>query len=190
VEQTPNHCRVSSYTRNLKHVDRFSLKQLNKPCVRGVQQSRKRICKYVVPPVAEYIGESKREKQPPATHGTNVGQLAKVHTAHCHCCPVCRRMKIYSCRCCLLHTFTMLWECVCVAAACEDSRLGTVPMVERVDGAILQAARVVQVWKLSSGMFGMSPGTGTGATLWLEMLYYCQSEETMGGMRWLSRCVR
>jgi hypothetical protein len=37
-------------------------------------------------------------------------------------------------------------------------------------------------------------GLGLLPTLWLEMLLqfynYCQCEETMGGMRWLSRSVR
>ena len=189
MEPTPNHCRVSSYTRNLKHVDRFSLKQLNKALrSRGAAKAGNAYASMSCLRLRSTLGKV-NVRTAAGNAWDKCWTAAKVHTAHCHYSPVCRRMKIHSCRCCLLQTFTMLWMRVCVAAACEDSLRGTVPMVERVDGAILQAARIVQVWKTWSGMFGTSPGTGNGATLWLELLYCCQSEETMGGMRWLSRCV-
>lgn len=105
---------------------------------------------------------------------------------------------ITDCRCCLLHAFTLLWERVgSVAAACEeDPRLGTVPMVEKWllgqnrTRELCRFGRGVELWNL----WTVPPGLALGATLWLEMLpqfyNYCQSEETMGGMRWLSRSVR
>ena len=50
--------------------------------------------------------------------------------------------------------------------------------------------RGVESWNL----WTVPPGLALGATLWLEMLpqfyNYCQSEETMGGMRWLSLRVQ
>ena len=88
---------------------------------------------------------------------------------------------------------------VCVAAAREeDPGLGTVPVVERRllgRTARSNCAGLEREW--NHGIFRLCPGNmvwGLPPTLRLEMLrrlyYYCQCEETMGGMRWLSRSVR
>lgn len=92
---------------NFKRVDRFcSLEQLELDKAlrrRGAAKGRKRICKYVVPPVAAIAEciprstwwEGSRETQPGAGAGKKrMGQLcwiaaaaaAKVRTAHCHYC--------------------------------------------------------------------------------------------------------
>lgn len=99
--------------------------------------------------------------------GTDVGQLLTKARTRDHSAilgSVCRRMKIYTCRCCLLHTFTMLWVRVC-AAACEDPRLGTVPTVEGVVGVTFAGRVKCAGLEDSKRMFGLCSQAWFRATL-------------------------
>jgi hypothetical protein len=66
-------------------------------------------------------------------------------------------------------------------------------MVEEVVGVISSyAAGAVQVWNIA-GPKCVNSGVGQNYVtgyLWAGNVNYCQFEETMGGMQWLSRFVR